>query len=98
MMKTNYLELSKEQLIVQYTELTEMMIHLEQELGILKSEKHRTFMRAYVQSAGGNVSAKNRDADNSTVEEEIEIIRVTSEIGALTLQRDLLGLFINNAE
>ena len=97
-MRTNYQSLTKEELIVQYTELTEMMISMERELGILKSDKHRTFMRAYVQSAGGNVAAKNRDADNSTVEEEIEIIRVQSEIRALELQRELVGMFINNGE
>jgi hypothetical protein len=94
-MLIDYINLTKDDLLAKYIELTEMQVHMERELGISESEKHRTFMRAYVQSAGGNVAAKNRDADNATMEEEIELIRLRSEITAIHLQRELVSTLID---
>jgi hypothetical protein len=56
----------------------------------LSSEQHREFLKSYIQSAGGNVSAKNRDAEYQTKDLMVDIIATRALINKLTTDRDLI--------
>jgi hypothetical protein len=66
------------------------LVYTIREHATLSADYHGDFLRSWAQSAGGNVSAKDRDAEFQNKDVMEEIISRKGMIEALTAQRDLL--------
>lgn len=92
---TLYLTLDKEQLYKELVSTVKDLTFNIRQHATLSADYHVEFIASWAQSAGGNVSAKERDAEFQQKGIMEEIIQHKGAIDSLTAQRDLLLVLIN---
>lgn len=85
-----YRTLDKETLEKELGDVTNNLVYHIKEHAYLQADYHVEFIRAWAQSAGGNVSAKDRDAEFQNKDRMQEVINHKGMIDALTIQREYL--------
>lgn len=85
-----YRTLSQDDLAIELAQVTHDLVYHIKEQAYLEADYHVEYIRAWAQSAGGNVSAKERDAEFQNKDRMQEVITHKGTIDALTIQREYL--------
>jgi hypothetical protein len=87
---TEYSKLTVAELRDELVQITAALINEYSSLGAALADHQHDYLDYYVQSPGGSVAAKNREAQYNTTDIARDILTHRANINSLTLCRDLL--------
>lgn len=85
-----YRTLTPDDLQKELAQVTHDLAYYIKEHAFLAADYHVEFIKSWAQSAGGNVSAKDRDAEFQQKDTMRDVITHKGIIDSLTIQRDYL--------
>jgi hypothetical protein len=88
---TEYSKLSVDELRDELVQITAALINEYSALGAALGDHQHDYLDYYIQSPGGSVAAKNREAQYNCTEISRDILNHRANINSLTLCRDLLS-------
>jgi hypothetical protein len=86
--------MDRDELRVQIVRVTHDLVYWTEELGRFTQDHRRSFLTRYIQSPGGSVAAKEKDAEFGSLEESNMVIDAKARVDSLTITRDLIELLL----
>lgn len=92
-----YEKMTEEELKWELIKVSHDLAYWYDEYGAAIQSHRRRYLTAYIQSPGGSVSAKEKDADFNTIEESNIVTDAQYRIESMVVTRDLLLVLIDHA-
>lgn len=91
----SYEQMTKDELKSQLIRVTRDLSYWYEELGQFTQDHRRAYLTAYIQSPGGSVAAKEKDAEFQTVDQANNVTDAEFRIESLTVTFSLLEILLD---